>query len=68
MQTIIRQGGSEAMGVGHDTFVKLHEDGKLLKPEAPGEVIARLALEAPASLSGKFVSWDGEECKAFRSS
>ncbi|KIY74058.1 short-chain dehydrogenase, partial [Cylindrobasidium torrendii FP15055 ss-10] len=68
MQATIRQDGSQAMGSGHDTFVKLHADGKLLKPDAPGEVIARLALHAPASLSGKFVSWDGEECKAFRSS
>lgn len=36
-------------------FKSLHEDGKLLKPEQPGNVIARLALNADKSLSGKFL-------------
>jgi len=48
-------------------FEKAHKTGMLIKPEQSGEVIAALALKAPKSLSGKYVSWDGEECKEFRS-
>lgn len=36
-------------------FKGLHEDGKLLRPEQPGDVMARLAVEAEKGLSGKFL-------------
>ena len=49
-----------------DRFVKLHETSSLVKPEDCGHVIASLALSAPKELSGKFVSWDSDECKDFR--
>lgn len=41
----------------HDAekFGGLFRDGKLLKPEQPGNVMARLAVSADKSLSGKFV-------------
>ena len=36
-------------------FKSLYEDGNLLKPEQPGNVMARLAVEAEKGLSGKFL-------------
>ena len=36
-------------------FTTMLEQGSMLKPEQPGNVIARLALDAPEELSGKFV-------------
>lgn len=36
-------------------FKNLHEDGKTLKPEQPGNVLARLAVGADQELSGKFL-------------
>ena len=47
-------------------FLNLHSTGKLLRPEEPGHVIAALALKAPLSLSGQFVSWNDDECEEFR--
>lgn len=40
----------------HAKFTTEHKSGKLLKPEQPGHVIAKLVLEAPSSISGKFLS------------
>lgn len=50
----------------HQKFVQLHSEGKLLKPEDPGHVVAALSVQAPKQLSGQFVSWDSVECKPFR--
>ena len=50
----------------HDRFVHVHAEGKLVRPEDCGHVIAALALGAPKGLSGQFVSWDSEACKPFR--
>lgn len=36
-------------------FTSLHESGQLLKPEQPGNIMARLILAAPTELSGKFL-------------
>lgn len=47
-------------------FHQLHKDGSLLKPEQPGHVIAKLALDAPKELSGNFVSWNAEELSSFQ--
>ena len=38
-----------------EKFKGLHENGKLLKPEQPGNVMARLVLGAKKDLSGKFL-------------
>jgi NAD(P)-dependent dehydrogenase (short-subunit alcohol dehydrogenase family) len=38
-------------------FLGLPAAGKLLKPEQPGHVIARLVLNAPRELSGRFIKW-----------
>lgn len=50
----------------HKGFIKVHTDGKLVKPEDVGHVIAELALRAPKSLSGQFVSWDSADCADYR--
>lgn len=36
-------------------FKSLHEEGKLLRPEQPGHVMARLAVAPEKELSGKFL-------------
>jgi NAD(P)-dependent dehydrogenase (short-subunit alcohol dehydrogenase family) len=38
-----------------EKFKSLYEKGELLKPEQPGNVIARLATGAEKGLSGKFL-------------
>ncbi|KAL4756231.1 SDR family oxidoreductase [Aspergillus foveolatus] len=40
----------------HSKFTTVHKEGKLLKPEQPGHVMAKLVLDAPKELSGKFLS------------
>ncbi|KAG6829596.1 hypothetical protein H0H92_004065 [Tricholoma furcatifolium] len=62
MQTTLRnQGGSVLAEKDHEKFVKAHSEGKLVRPEDAGHVIAALALRAQPALSGQFVSWDSEE-------
>lgn len=59
MQARIRSDARSVMGPeGHDRFLALHDEGKLLDPAVPGSAIAALALHAPPSMSGAFVSWD----------
>ncbi|KAG0636580.1 hypothetical protein HOY80DRAFT_349359 [Tuber brumale] len=58
MQEDIREKHCEGMGPSHERFMKLKEEGKLLRPEQPGNVIARLALEAERNLSGKFLKYN----------
>lgn len=36
-------------------FSSLHKDGQLLKPEQPGNVMARLVIDSPKELSGKYL-------------
>lgn len=65
MQATIREGGRDAMTEeSHDRFVRLHESGELLDPAVPAASIAALALHAPRSMSGSFVSWDDDEVRA----
>lgn len=40
----------------HSKFTTVHKEGKLLQPEQPGHVIAKLVLDAPKTLTGKFLS------------
>jgi len=49
-----------------DKFASLKSSGTLLKPELPGHVIARLALDAPNSLSGRFLSWNDKDLEKFQ--
>jgi NAD(P)-dependent dehydrogenase (short-subunit alcohol dehydrogenase family) len=38
-------------------FADLKSSGKLLKPEQPGHVMAKLVLDAPRELTGKFLTY-----------
>ncbi|KAA6412540.1 MAG: short-chain dehydrogenase [Lasallia pustulata] len=49
-------------------FLTLHKEGRLLKPEQPGHVMAKLVLQAPRNLSGQFLDWNGKDLAAFQDS
>jgi hypothetical protein len=67
MQLSLRSiGGAHMEEKTHDFFVQAHAQGKLVKPEDCGHVIAALSIQAPKVLTGQFVSWDSEECAPFR--
>lgn len=67
MQRDIREKHNKAMDEQDAArFAELKETGGLLKPEQPGHVMAKLVLDAPKELSGKFLSWNAEELKAFQ--
>lgn len=67
MQKLIREDGNNHLtSKDYSKFTEAFSGGKLVKPEDCGHVIATLALKAPKSLSGQFVSWDSEDCKEFR--
>ncbi|KAL1886312.1 hypothetical protein Plec18167_000241 [Paecilomyces lecythidis] len=50
----------------HAKFTGVHKEGKLLKPEQPGHVMAKLVLDAPSSLSGRFLTWNDKDLAAFQ--
>lgn len=55
MQQLIRDTGNGTMDKAvYETFVSAKETGGLLKPEQPGNVIARVVASPPKELSGKF--------------
>lgn len=61
MQKSIREEHNHSMDEKDmEKFSGLHRDGKLLKPEQPGGVIARLAVGAGLDLSGKFLRYVNE--------
>lgn len=67
MQRDIREKHNTAMDAS-DTkrFAELKSSGGLLQPEQPGHVMAKLVVNPPAELSGKFLSWNAEELKSFQ--
>lgn len=67
MQEMLRSDGASQMKEqDYARFVDAHKNGKLVKPEDSGHVIAALAVKADKSLSGQFVSWDSEQCADYR--
>lgn len=46
-------------------YIKAYEEGELIDPSESGHVLAALALKAPKELTGKYVSWDSEQCSDF---
>ncbi|KAK8122238.1 short-chain dehydrogenase [Apiospora sp. TS-2023a] len=67
MQQQIRELGGSGMDPSqHASFVDEHKDGKLLKPEQPGTVIAKLVDNAPKELSGKHYRWNATEMSSFQ--
>ena len=55
MQVEVRGHNSVMDGKDAEKFKSLFEQGKLLKPEQPGNVMARLAVGAEKGLNGKFL-------------
>ncbi|KAG6991025.1 sterol 24-C-methyltransferase [Physcia stellaris] len=47
-------------------YHKLHKEGGLLKPEQPGHVIAKLAVDGPRDLTGRFLSWNDKDLSSFQ--
>lgn len=57
MQKVLREQGKGSMSdADHASFMDVYEKGGLNKPEGPGHVIAKLALEGTSDLSGKFLA------------
>jgi hypothetical protein len=57
MQKVLRESGAPGVNMtakDHAGFVSAFEEGKLNKPEWPGQVIAALAVEAKTELAGKY--------------
>ena len=53
-ETLAREHYSKMEPADTERFKKMKEEGKMLRPEQPGNVIGRLALDAGNGLSGKF--------------
>ena len=67
MQKQLREVHSSIMDQkDNDKFIGLHASGKLLKPEQPGHVIAKLALDPPTELNGQYVDWESKEVARFQ--
>lgn len=67
MQQDIREKHNKAMDEKDAAkFKELKETGGLLRPEQPGHVMAKLVVDTPRELSGKFVQWNGEDLKRFQ--
>ncbi|KAF2396198.1 NAD(P)-binding protein [Trichodelitschia bisporula] len=49
-------------------FFNLKSSNQLLRPEQPGHVMAKLVLDAPRDLSGRFISWNDPALSAFQES
>ena len=70
MQTDIR--GKYLQNMDDDDqvkFTRAHRDGKLLRPEKPGHVMARLAADPDlrgTGLSGAFLGWNDEKLKGYQ--
>jgi len=59
MQEELRRQGPAAMPAATaDFYRRLKEEGRLIAPQVPARAIAYLALAAPTSMSGRFVSYD----------
>jgi NAD(P)-dependent dehydrogenase (short-subunit alcohol dehydrogenase family) len=54
MQKELREKGTEMSKKDHDSFKSAFEEGRLVKPEQSGGVIAKLSVNAKPELSGKY--------------
>ncbi|KAK5635750.1 hypothetical protein RRF57_011462 [Xylaria bambusicola] len=68
MQKQIREEGHISMSPDvHASFVAEHENGRLLNPNQPGTVIAKLAIGATNALTGKHYRWNAAELADYQS-
>jgi NAD(P)-dependent dehydrogenase (short-subunit alcohol dehydrogenase family) len=69
MQGVLRDTGKDTMDKAqYQTFVDGYQNGELLKPSQPGNVIARLAISPDIKLSGKAINWNHADLAAFQDS
>ncbi|KAI0101397.1 short-chain dehydrogenase [Nemania sp. FL0031] len=67
MQKQIREEGHTGMAPDvHASFVAEHETGRLLNPDQPGTVVAKLAIGATNTLTGKHFRWNAAELAEFQ--
>lgn len=66
MQKEIRETGKAMDGETHKDFVAVFEKGGLNKPEWPGHVIAKLAVEAKPELHGEYYNWNSAQLAPYR--
>ncbi|AEO65068.1 uncharacterized protein THITE_2111657 [Thermothielavioides terrestris NRRL 8126] len=67
MQKELREKGGAAMSKeDYETFKSDFEEGRLIKPEQAGGIIAKLAVDAKPGLSGKYFKWDAPELVEYR--
>ncbi|PHH74820.1 hypothetical protein CDD82_4748 [Ophiocordyceps australis] len=67
MQALIRKSGADSMDKAqYDNFVEVFQNGGLLKPEKPGNVIAKLVAQPSKALSGTFLNWNSPELAAYQ--
>ncbi|KAM0464667.1 hypothetical protein ACHAPV_002501 [Trichoderma viride] len=67
MQAVIREKGKETMDkTQHQSFVDALEQGDLLRPEQPGNVIAKFVANPLHKLSGQYVNWNSPELAAYQ--
>ena len=66
MQKELREKGTEMAKKDYETFTSDFEEGRLVKPQQSGGVIAILAVEAKPELSGKYFKWDASEIAEYR--
>ncbi|KAL2136406.1 hypothetical protein VTI74DRAFT_3840 [Chaetomium olivicolor] len=66
MQKELREKGTAMSKKDYDTFKSDFEEGRLVKPEQSGGVIAKLSVDARPELSGKYFKWDAPEMTEYR--
>ncbi|KAH6628624.1 hypothetical protein F5144DRAFT_594592 [Chaetomium tenue] len=66
MQKELREKGTEMSKKDYETFKEDFEEGRLIKPEQTGRVIAKLSLDVKPELSGKYFKWDAAELVEYR--
>jgi NAD(P)-dependent dehydrogenase (short-subunit alcohol dehydrogenase family) len=66
MQKELREKGTEMAKKDYETFKTDFEEGRLVKPEQSGGVIAKLSVDARPELSGKYFKWDASELAEYR--
>ncbi|GAB1312165.1 Benzil reductase ((S)-benzoin forming) IRC24 [Madurella fahalii] len=66
MQREIREKGTAMSKKDYEGFKSAFEEGKLIRPEQSGGIIARLSVDAKPELSGKYFKWDAPELAEYR--
>ncbi|KAI9894748.1 MAG: hypothetical protein M1814_002105 [Vezdaea aestivalis] len=67
MQRTVREDHSTTMDQEVvQKYIDMKNNGQLLRPDQPGNVIARLAVSAGRELNGCFLNWDDERVAAFQ--